>query len=1242
MNAPLPDAIRKALETVTLDDKYSLEHGRAFMSGTQALVRLPMLQKKRDAMFGLKTGGFISGYRGSPLGGYDQALWQAKSHLAAQDIVFQPGVNEELGATAVWGTQQLDLYPGSKRFDGVFGIWYGKGPGVDRCSDVFKHANLAGTAKHGGVIALAGDDHIAKSSTAAHQSDHIFKACGLPVFFPSSVQDILDMGLHAFAMSRFAGVWSGMKTIQEIVESSASVAVDPDRVDIILPEEFQMPPGGLHIRWPDAPLEQEARLMNYKWYAALAYVRANRLNHNVIEGRYDRFGIIASGKAYNDTRQALSDLGLDDETCRRIGLRLHKVNVVWPLEATITRDFALGLEEILVVEEKRQVIEYQVKEQLYGWRPDVRPHVLGKFDESESDAAGGEWGQANPSQHWLLRAQADLTPAIIAKAIAKRLARLGVDADISARMTLRVALIEAKEQSLVVTTVAGAGAGPERAPWFCSGCPHNTSTKVPEGSRAVAGIGCHYMAVWMDRSTVSFSQMGGEGVSWVGQAPFTTDRHIFANLGDGTYFHSGLLAVRQSIAAGVNVTYKILFNDAVAMTGGQPIDGTLKVPEMTRELDAEGAKRVVVVTDEPEKYDPSEIKSRLAPGVTVHHRDDLDAIQKELREVPGCTVIVYDQTCATEKRRRRKRGTMEDPARRVVINELVCEGCGDCSVQSNCLSVEPVETEFGRKRRINQNTCNKDYSCVKGFCPSFVTVEGGKLKSGRKGGGSSRPKLSSVGTPPDPVLPVAERPWGIVVAGVGGTGVITIGQLLGMAAHLEGKGIVTQDAAGLAQKGGATWSHVQIANRPDAIFSTKVGTAEADLVIGCDPIVAAARASLAVMRAGRTYVALNTHATPTAAFVSDPDWQFPAGQCESLVLEAVGPDHIGKLDADTLAVQLLGDSIYTNPLMLGYAWQQGKVPLSHAALMRAIELNGVQVENNKAAFEWGRRAAAEPKEVKALVRTGQVIELVKRSTNLDDMIAKRVEFLTDYQDAAYAEQYKRFVDTVRAKEAELVLSRTATRPDATRPSSKLTEAVARYLFKLMAYKDEYEVARLHSDRRFLDKVAAQFEGRMGTDFQLAYHLAPPALARRNDKGELQKKKFGPWMLSAFRLLARLKGLRGTAFDPFGRTEERRMERALVVEYREAIEEVLRTLGPANLGLAIEIARVPEMIRGYGHVKQRHLETARPKWDALMADWRAGPLRIGAHPGSSRIAPIEALDAQDTQPLAQTVDSRIEP
>ena len=1206
MNAPLPESIRKAIETVSLDDKYALENGRALMSGVQALVRLPMLQKKRDAFAGLNTAGFISGYRGSPLGGYDQALWQAKKHLAAQNIVFTPGVNEELAATAVWGSQQLDLYPQSNKFDGVFGIWYGKGPGVDRCSDVFKHANMAGTSKHGGVIALAGDDHIAKSSTAAHQSDHIFKACGLPVFFPSSVQDILDMGLHAFAMSRFAGVWSGMKTIQEIVESTSSVFVDPDRVDIVIPTDFQMPEGGLHIRWPDAPLEQEARLMDHKWYAALAYVRANKLNHNVIEGRNggtaDRFGIIASGKAYNDTRQALHDLGLPDDECRRLGIRLHKVNVVWPLEATITREFAQGLQEILVVEEKRQVIEYQLKEELYNWRADVRPNVLGKFEEADGDGmttpfgGGGEWSQPNPGKNWLLRAPADLTPAIIARAIAKRLKKLGagsgVDADTVARMDARIALIEAKERSMIVQTVDTG----ERTPFFCSGCPHNTSTRVPEGSRAVAGIGCHYMAVWMDRSTVTFSQMGGEGVSWVGQAAFTTDRHVFANLGDGTYYHSGLLAVRQSIAAGVNITYKILFNDAVAMTGGQPVDGTLKVPEMTRELDAEGAVKIVVVSDEPEKYEASGIASRLAKGVTVHHRDELDAVQKQLREIKGCTVIVYDQTCATEKRRRRKRGTMVDPARRVVINELVCEGCGDCSVQSNCLSVEPVETEFGRKRRINQNSCNKDYSCVKGFCPSFITVEGGQLAGKKKDGGDKKAQPNPFTLPPlpEPALPLAEAPWGIVVAGVGGTGVITIGQLLGMAAHLEGKGIVTQDSAGLAQKGGATWSHIQIANRTEAILTTKVGTAEADLVIGCDPIVTASKSTLAVMREGRTFVAMNTHGAPTAAFVSNPDWQFPAANCDAAVLNAAGAANVGMLDADALAVQLVGDSLYTNPLMLGFAWQKGKVPLSLAAMLRAIELNNVQVENNRLAFEWGRRAAHDLAAVQALLKPARVIEFIRKTVNLDDMIAQRVEFLTGYQNAAYAAQYKRFVEKVRAAETPL-------------NSKKLTEAVARYLFKLMAYKDEYEVARLHSDPAFLAKIAAQFEG----DYKLNYHLAPPLTAKKNDKGELQKSKFGPTMLTGFKWLAKLKGLRGTAFDVFGRTDERKTERALIIEYKAAVDELLASLNAGNLALAAEIARIPEEIRGYGHVKDRHLAAARPKWAALMTEWRAGGQRRAA-------------------------------
>ena len=1185
MNAPLPEHIRKALETVTLDDKYSLDHGTAFMSGVQALVKLPMLQRLRDSRVGKNTAGFISGYRGSPLGGYDQSLVKAAKYLKAQNIVFQPGVNEELAATALWGTQQLGFSPpGTNKFDGVFGIWYGKGPGVDRCSDVFKHANMAGTTPWGGVIAVAGDDHVAKSSTAAHQSDHIFKACGLPVFFPADVQEILDLGIHAFAMSRFSGVWAGMKTIQEIVESSATAMIDPERVQIVIPTDFPMPPGGVHIRWPDNALEQEARLFDTKWYAALAYIRANRLNYNVIEGRNDRFGLIASGKAYNDTRQALMDLGLDDATCRQLGIRLHKVGVVWPLEAQLTRGFATGLQEILVVEEKRQVIEYQLKEELYNWRADVRPNIYGKFNEVDGDFSGGEWSMPNPTANTLLRANADLSPSIIARAIAKRVKKLGLDSDMAARIDAQLAILDAKERAMEVIEV-GRTAGTERAPWFCSGCPHNTSTKVPEGSRAMAGIGCHYMALWMDRSTVGFTQMGGEGVPWIGQQPFTTDQHIFANLGDGTYFHSGLLAIRQSIAAGVNITYKILYNDAVAMTGGQQVGERAEghsVAQIAQSVQAEGAGKIVVVTDEPEKY--SGVK--LVDGVEVLHRDRLDAVQREFREIKGTTVIIYDQTCATEKRRRRKRGSMVDPAKRVVINELVCEGCGDCGVQSNCLSVEPLETEFGRKRQINQSSCNKDMSCLKGFCPSFITVEGGQLKK------KARDKTLSpfeLGVLPEPAMAQAPSAngdvWGIVVAGVGGTGVITIGQLLGMAAHIEGKGIVTQDAGGLAQKGGATWSHVLIGARQQDIRTTRVSMAAADLIIGCDPIVTAGKETVLRMREGRTHVALNSNSTPTAAFVKIADWQNPAEACAAAVGRAVGPAATASFDADAASTRLLGDSIYTNPMMLGFAWQKGWIPLGRASLLRAIELNAVAVDNNKAAFEWGRRAAHDWASVEKLLRPGQVLQFKKREM-LEDIVNRRVEFLTAYQNAAYAAEYKSFVDRVRVGEASL-------------NKTVLTELVARYLFKLMAYKDEYEVARLHTDAAFLARVNGMFEG----DFKINYHLAPPLIASRNEKGELQKKKFGPAMLTAFRLLARLKGLRGTPLDIFGRTEERRNERALIAEYRASMEEVVAALSASNHGLAMDIAHLPEQIKGYGHVKARNLVAARQHWQALMQKWR---------------------------------------
>ncbi len=1188
MNAPLPDHIRQALETVQLDDKYALEHGSAFMSGVQALVRLPMLQRQRDALQGKNTAGFISGYRGSPLGNYDQALWSARQFLQAQHIVFQPGVNEELAATALWGTQQLGFAPpGNNKFDGVFGIWYGKGPGVDRTSDVFKHANMAGTTPWGGVLAIAGDDHVSKSSTAAHQSDHIFKACGLPVFFPASVQDVLDYGIHGWAMSRFAGVWAGMKTIQEVIESSATTVIDPNRVQIVWPE-FEMPAGGVHIRWPDDALSQEARLFNYKWYAALAYIRANKLNHTVLQGPNDRFGLIASGKAYNDTRQALLDLGLDDATCKRIGIRVHKVGVVWPLESHSTREFARGLQEIVVVEEKRQVIEYQLKEELYNWPDAQRPRVLGKFDEVQGDA-GGEWTGVNPIDHALLRANADLSPALIAQAIAKRLKKIGIDSDTHARIDAQLAVLEAKAQSMQVIEVKA-----DRQPWFCSGCPHNTSTRVPEGSRAMAGIGCHFMTLWMDRSTVGFTQMGGEGVPWVGQQPFSNDQHIFANIGDGTYFHSGLLAVRQSVAAGVNITYKILYNDAVAMTGGQPIGERSEghsVIQIAQSMRAEGAKRIVIVTDEPEKYDqvgrngiPGGVLG-LPEGVAIEHRDELDRVQRTMRDIKGCTVIIYDQTCATEKRRRRKRGTMVDPAVRVFINEAVCEGCGDCSSQSNCLSVEPLETPLGRKRTINQSTCNKDQSCVKGFCPSFVTVEGGQLKKQAK----SFPDPKDLGNLPAPELASLTRGvypggYGIVVAGVGGTGVITIGQLLGMAAHLEGKGIVTQDAAGLAQKGGATWSHILIAPQQSDIQTTRVSTAAADLVLGCDPIVSAGKETMLRMRPGRTRVAINDHGTPTAAFVKNGAWANPSDNCVADILQALGGEaaNLGAFDANQIATALLGDSIYINPMVMGYAWQRGWIPLGEAAMLRAIELNGVQVQANLNAFLWGRWCAHDMARVQQTLKPSQVVHFKARES-LDNVVQQRAAWLEAYQDQAYAQRYLGFVHTVQQQ---------------TNPA--MTEAVARNLYKLMAYKDEYEVARLHSDPAFLQRIAEQFEG----GFSLNYHLAPPLLAKKNDKGELVKQKYGPRMLWGFKLLSRLRFLRGGVFDVFGYTEERRTERALVLEYQQSIEEVLRDFAPERQALALEIARIPDKIKGYGHVKERHLHAARPQWAGLMQAWRA--------------------------------------
>jgi indolepyruvate ferredoxin oxidoreductase len=1202
MNAPLLPGQRRLADDISLNDKYTLERGRAFITGTQAIIRLPMLQRQRDMRAGLNTAGFITGYRGSPLGSVDQTAAKAKRHLDTHHIKFHPGVNEDLAATSIWGTQQVNLFPGAQ-YDGVFSMWYGKGPGVDRCGDVFKHANMAGSARHGGVLVLAGDDHAAKSSTTAHQSEHILKACGIPVLYPSSVQEYLDYGLHGWAMSRYTGLWVAMKCVTDIVESGASVDLDPDRVHIAMPADFALPAGGLNIRWPDAVLDQEARMNNYKWYAALAYARANKLNQIIWDSPHARIGIVTAGKSYLDTRQALDDLGIDEHVARDIGIRLYKVGMTWPLEAEGVRQFAQGLDEILVVEEKRQILEYQLKEELYNWRDDVRPRVVGKFDDT------GEWSNIHHEGHgdWLLPATYELNPAQIARAIATRISRYFAGHPIEQRVRERIAYLEAKEAVLNAGTIPDPAR--DRIPHFCSGCPHNTSTKVPEGSRALAGIGCHYMALWMDRETATFTHMGAEGTTWIGQAPFTSEQHVFANLGDGTYFHSGLLAIRAAVAAKVNMTYKILYNDAVAMTGGQTVDGPLDPAMLSRQIAAEGVNPIIVVTDEPDKYPDH---TNWAPGVTIRHRSGLDAVQRELREVKGVSAMIYDQTCASEKRRRRKRNEYPDPAKRAVINEAVCEGCGDCSVQSNCLSVEPLETEFGRKRQINQSSCNKDFSCVTGFCPSFVTVEGGTLKKPKRTAVTPAPSQGEsreggrAANLPAPKIPATEHPYGILVTGIGGTGVITVGQILAMAAHLEGKGCSVLDMSGLAQKGGPVMSHVRLANRPDQIYSTRVGTGAADLVIGCDVIVTASRDALSRMGEGRTHAAVNATGAPTAAFVRNPDWQYPGTAAENDIRTACGSDRVDFVDAGKIATALMGDTIATNMFMLGYAWQKSWVPLSEAAIVKAIELNAVSVEFNRQAFVWGRTAAHDFASVEKLAKASapaQVIEF-KRAPSLDELIARRVGFLSDYQNAGYARQYRDFVEQVRAAESKL--------GDTAKPL-RLTEAVARYLFKLMAYKDEYEVARLYTDPAFTDKIEGMFEG----DYRIRFHLAPPLLARRDDKGRLIKQEFGPWMMKAFGVLAKLKSLRGTALDIFGYTEERKTERALIREYRQTVAALLPKLNADNLSKAVAIAGIPEDIRGYGHVKERHLKAARAKEAILLADFNPPVSPVNAPQDGSR-------------------------
>jgi indolepyruvate ferredoxin oxidoreductase len=1146
-----------ALAAVTLDDKYTLDEGRVYLTGTQALVRLPMLQRQRDLAAGLNTGCFISGYRGSPLGNFDQALWSARRFLDKSHIKFQPAINEELGATAIWGSQQIGLFPGAQ-YDGVFAIWYGKGPGVDRSGDALKHGNSAGTAPHGGVLAMAGDDHTCKSSTLAHQSELAFIDAAIPILNPGGVEDILDLGLYGWALSRYSGCWVGFKTVAETMDSSASIDLHPDRVQVVIPDDFALPPGGLGIRWPDTPLDQEMRLHRHKLDAVRAFARANKLDRVVVDSSAPRFGIVTAGKSYLDVCQALDDLGIDRREAEAIGLRVYKVALAWPLEPYGVRAFAEGLDEVLVVEEKRAVIETQLKEQLYNWPSAVRPRVIGKHDETGA---------------WILPSPGELSPAQIARVIARRIARFHH----SPRIAEHLARLEASEAQLSGTVVPFL-----RTPYFCSGCPHNTSTKVPEGSRALAGIGCHYLSQFMDRSTATFSQMGGEGAAWIGQAPFVETPHVFANIGDGTYTHSGVLAIRAAVAAKVNMTYKVLFNDAVAMTGGQPIDGDLTVPKVARQLAAEGVGPIVIVSDEPEKYAPG---TDFPPGATVRHRDDLDDIQREIRQFKGVSAIVYDQTCAAEKRRRRKRGRFPDPPKRVVINDLVCEGCGDCSTQSNCLSVTPVETEFGRKRAIDQSSCNKDFSCLKGFCPSFVTVEGGSLRKRRPAdtGEEGLPPLS------EPALPALDEPYGVLISGVGGTGVVTISALLGMAAHLEGKGVTVLDQIGMAQKGGAVLSHVRVAASPAAIHAVRIANGDARLLLGCDLVVSASGESISKLRAGQTRAIVNSYETITGDFTRNPDLSFPQQRLRRAVESAVGQGGAEFLDATGLATGLLGDSLATNLFMLGYAYQRGLVPVSAAAIERAIELNGAAIPFNLSAFRWGRRAALDLPLVSARATPPEALPDAHRlSDNLDEVIARRAAFLAEYQNAAYAARYTAAVGRMRAAEA------------AVSDTTAVTDAAARSLFKLMAYKDEYEVARLYTAGDFLRRVAEQFEG----DYKLKFHLAPPLTADRDPKtGHLQKREYGPWMLSAFRVLAKFKGLRGTAFDIFGRTAERRAERQAIADYQMLLAEIAANLTAANHSTAVELAAVPLDIRGYGHVKEANRQRADTRTVGLLARFR---------------------------------------
>ncbi|MEM5470124.1 indolepyruvate ferredoxin oxidoreductase family protein [Hoeflea sp. AS60] len=1154
---------------VSLDDKFDLTKDRIFVTGSQAVVRMLMMQHERDRLAGLNTAGFVSGYRGSPLGGLDQQIMRAERSLKGRNIVFQPGLNEELAATACWGTQQSGL-DGTGKYDGVFSLWYGKGPGVDRSGDVFRHANLAGSSRHGGVLALMGDDHTAESSTNAHQTEFNFIDTMIPILNPAGVQEMIDYGLHGFAMSRFAGTWAALKCVKDNVESTASVDAGIDRLKIILPE-FAMPPGGLNIRANDLDfLGQEMRLHEFKRDAASAYIRANGLNRIIYTGGANaKIGILTVGKNYLDVRQALDDLGIDEARANQIGVRLFKVACPWPFDLPDMVEFVEGLDMVIVVEEKRSLLESQLREALYGAAR--QPMVVGKRDERGD---------------WLFPVKGALDPNDIAVAVGERVLKvIGYAEDIDAKVK-RIRQFQSMLAS--VSDVAS------RTPYFCSGCPHNTSTKVPEGSVAAAGIGCHFMSLWMDRDTTGFTQMGGEGAQWVGQAPFTTRDHIFQNLGDGTYNHSGVLALRFAIASGANITYKILYNDAVAMTGGQTHEGGLTADAIARQVRAEGVERIALVSDDPDRYPAG---TAWPPSMSISHRSDLDAVQRELREVPGVTVLIYDQTCAAEKRRRRKRGTYPDPDKRVIINELVCEGCGDCGVKSNCVSIQPVETEFGRKRKIDQSGCNKDFSCIEGFCPSFVTVHGGRIRKADSSVLKSAPD-PLVGLP-DPVIASLDQGWASIIDGVGGTGVVTIGAILGMAAHLEGKGCGMIDMAGLAQKGGAVFSHVRIAHKPEDIHAIRISAGKADLVLGCDLVVSGSRKVLTSVREGETAFLVNTSEVMPGDFTRNADFSLPTERIKRAIVKAAGTEQTSFFNATLAATRLFGNAIAANMFMLGMASQRGALPLTPDSVEEAIRLNGQSVTMNIAAFRWGRKAGHDPKSVEVLV-SAQLAEADKvAEETVAEIIDRRAEFLEGYQNKGWASRYRETLKPL--VEAEELASGAA---------GPVSAAAARSLFKLMAIKDEYEVARLYSDGSFKRQLGKQFE----SYDKLEYHMAPPVLGRKDGNGHPRKSSFGRGMAALFPVLSALKGLRGTPLDLFGYSAERRLERQILAGFIDELEQMSSVLREENASKAAVFLSYPLKIKGYGHVKKRNYEVVFPekeiiKYEILHGD--AGQFAVAA-------------------------------